>query len=227
MTSSFFTRSGKLLDLSELKPEDIDWQEIADVLSGLERWVRSTRIPVSVLDHSIYVDNLLCYGLSPEDLACIDTRRMRLIVLLHDAHERFLGEIPTWLKDVVPGIRRQADILDRALYRSIGQPPPTAFEHSILKHFDFASQVREATDFISAEAGLKLSEQYGIDPPCQIFQRWGPDGAKEWLRRIREVGAFDRQSTGKGEESTAKRYNRTPRPLRTLEEWLTQEEGRG
>lgn len=64
-------------------------QEIAEKLSVVQRWNGATTIPWTVLQHS-----LLTTALLPKDASVY----IRLVAMLHDAVEAFMGDIPRGYK---------------------------------------------------------------------------------------------------------------------------------
>lgn len=72
--------SGKIIDLNNPRPEDIDIEDIAHSLAHMLRFNGHLKHQISVARHSCLVSDLV-----PEHLA--------LPALLHDAHEAYLGDI--------------------------------------------------------------------------------------------------------------------------------------
>lgn len=79
------TATGRRVDLLDPKPEQIDIQDIAFHLAGINRFTGATRM--SVAQHSVLVSRLC--------------QRMPLAGLLHDAHEAYLGDISRPLADTL------------------------------------------------------------------------------------------------------------------------------
>jgi hypothetical protein len=77
------TRSGKMLDLANPRPEDICLEDIASGLANTIRYRGALGVPLTVAQHSV----LLSYWTGFTD----DQRRF---ALLHDAAEAYLGDIP-------------------------------------------------------------------------------------------------------------------------------------
>lgn len=83
------TRSGRLIDLLNFKPEDVDIYDIAAHLSKICRFGGASRRFYSVAEHSVLVSRFL-----PAPLKCAG--------LLHDAAEAYLGDVTTPLKHLMP-----------------------------------------------------------------------------------------------------------------------------
>ena len=83
--STMLTRGGRMVDLLNVKPEDIDLADIAWALAHTCRFMGHPRRHYSVAEHSINVARLL-----PEPI--------KIYGLLHDAHEAYIGDISTPMK---------------------------------------------------------------------------------------------------------------------------------
>lgn len=94
-----------LLDLRNPDPDDIHIEDIARGLSRAPRFAGQTEVPLSVAEHC-----LLC-----EEIArhWPGTPRGRLAMLLHDAPEAYICDLPSPLKAVLPDYERiEARLLD-------------------------------------------------------------------------------------------------------------------
>jgi hypothetical protein len=108
------TFSGLFVDYDDPQPEQISIYDIAHALSQICRFGGHTRVFYSVAEHSILVSRLLGK----------DRSLPRLAALLHDAHEAYLGDIPTPLKNALgPEYRVMVDRLDRAIVAAVGLRP--------------------------------------------------------------------------------------------------------
>lgn len=92
------TSAGRVVDVAQLEPPDIDIVTVAHALSHLCRWGGHTKRFYSVAQHSVIVANLCC---DPEDEP--DLYRC---ALLHDATEAFLVDLPRPIKHAMPDYQR-------------------------------------------------------------------------------------------------------------------------
>ncbi len=83
----FFMPGGRVVDLTDLKQDDIDFGWIAETLAAIPRWNKTHAGPMfSVAAHSLIGhDILLATG----------KRKAAFGFLIHDAHEAFFGDITT------------------------------------------------------------------------------------------------------------------------------------
>ena len=75
-------RSGDVIPIRHLRVHNVDIEEIGDTLEMLHRWGGMSPVPCTVAAHSIMVADRLQ-----------GDPRLRLLGLLHDAHEAFTGDI--------------------------------------------------------------------------------------------------------------------------------------
>lgn len=83
------TFTGKLIDLSDFKEEDVRLPDISHALSIINRFTGHAKCPYSVAQHSVMVSELV-----PQEDA--------LWGLLHDASEAYLGDVARPLKAMLP-----------------------------------------------------------------------------------------------------------------------------
>lgn len=98
---------GRAIDHLAPRAEDVDFREIAETLATLHRYAGAAEIPVSVANHT-----LICLAIARREGAS-DTRLA--YVALHDAHEAYIGEIPT------PTAQAIAEIAARAAGPQVGR----------------------------------------------------------------------------------------------------------
>jgi len=87
--SIIVTNSGKFVNLADPQPETICIEDIAHHLAHINRFTGATFQGYSVASHSLYVSDLV----APE---------FKLIALMHDATEAYLGDISSPLKSILP-----------------------------------------------------------------------------------------------------------------------------
>lgn len=78
--------AGRLLNLANLTPADIDFPAIAAALARQNRYAGNTSVPINVAQHTM---------IAAECAALRGNHAAVPYVLLHDAHEAFIGDITT------------------------------------------------------------------------------------------------------------------------------------
>lgn len=91
MKYPFCTYTGHVFDMENMKPEDVRIEDIANALNKICRFAGNLDQFYSVAQHSIRV-------------AWIVPKEYRLVALLHDATEAYIGDIPKPFKIRVPEI---------------------------------------------------------------------------------------------------------------------------
>ena len=141
--------SGRILDLLDPSPVDIEIEDIAHGLSFLARWNGQTigDFPYSVAEHSILVEKIYSY-LNPEVSV-----KWKLIALLHDAPEYVIGDMISPVKSKVgPGYEELDNRLMSAILLRFGLPStmPIKIKKSI-KQADKISAWLEAVQIAGFE----------------------------------------------------------------------------
>jgi hypothetical protein len=112
------TYTGRGFDPFDPDPTDVHLPDIAAGLAHTCRFGGHCRRFYSVAQHSIHVSDEL-----PEDRP-----RLRLLGLLHDAGEAYVGDVPRPIKRRFEGFERvEAEILE-AIWTGLGIEPPTEAE---------------------------------------------------------------------------------------------------
>ncbi len=129
--SQIITRTGRVIDVLNPRPEDIDILDIAHALSNLCRWCGHSREYYSVAQHSVLVSQYV----APEHA---------LWGLLHDAAEAYVMDVPTPIKAILSGYasleeRIHAVVVARYGLQPIWCPPD-------VKAVDKRLQVTEAIE---------------------------------------------------------------------------------
>lgn len=88
------TSAGNYINVTKIKPEDILIEDIAISLARECRFGNFTQKYYSVAEHSIW-----CMQEAERDFP--DDKSLQLAVLLHDAHEAYLGDLCTPLVDAI------------------------------------------------------------------------------------------------------------------------------
>jgi hypothetical protein len=124
---------------------DFDYENpevwLGDVAHGLAhecRFGRHTSWFYSVAEHSILVSAMV------EELLPGD-RELALAALWHDAHEAYMGDVPTPLKQMLgEGWHRIADGIDRSVAKYL-DIAPNLLTHPVVKYADRAAMLFEAS----------------------------------------------------------------------------------
>ena len=144
--------SGRILDLLDPTPMDIEIEDIAHGLAFVARWNGQTRgdYAYSVAEHSLLVEEIFA-RLNPDAPV-----KWRLAALLHDAPEYVIGDMISPVKSAVgPGYGVLDERLTAAVHLRFGLPSiiPTAVKKQI-KVADKISAWLEATQI----AGFSVAE---------------------------------------------------------------------
>ena len=105
--------SGKYLNLAKPEPTDIFLIDIAVGLARECRWGNHSRRFYSVAEHSIEC-------MLHAELAEPGNDLLAFQCLMHDAHEAYLGDIPTPLKDLIPQYKEVAARVQHAINVRMG-----------------------------------------------------------------------------------------------------------
>lgn len=103
------------MDLLDPDPGSILLDDIAFSLGNACRFNGHTSSYYSVAEHSVLV-SCLVEAMNPN-------RDLVVAGLLHDAHEAYLGDIPTPIKQTLPGWQELAERMDRAVGQSFCADP--------------------------------------------------------------------------------------------------------
>jgi len=154
------TKTGKLFSLKYPNSDAVDIEDIAHSLSQICRFGGHTREFYSVAQHSV-------------ECAIRADVGFQLEALLHDAHEAYLGDICTPLKDMIgSGIRRVDNALATAVRDHFGLPNNLSAN---VHHVDQRMLVTEASQLMG-------DPQWAQDMPYEKFDftlnPWAPTVAK-------------------------------------------------
>jgi hypothetical protein len=123
------TESGRQFRFLQPSPSEISIQDIASALSKMPRFGGHSGRFYSVAQHS-----LICAHMAPNHL--------KLEALMHDAHEAYVGDVPTPLKALLPDYQNIEQIAEKAVRIRFGLP---VFLHPDVKIIDqrvLASEIR-------------------------------------------------------------------------------------
>jgi uncharacterized protein len=128
------TYTGKFVDPFNLRPEDIDIDDIAHALSNQCRFAGHTTHFYSVGQHSLNVMSRLEWPL-------------KIYGLLHDAAEAYLIDLPTPIKDQLPEYR-EAEHRAMLVIAEALMLEPELFQHPEVKAADKAELEREWNEVV-------------------------------------------------------------------------------
>lgn len=154
MTTWMQTRTGKAFDLLNPKKETVDVVDILHALNNIQRFTGHTRNNWSVADHTL----LVCYLLK------IKGKENAIPYgLLHDAHEAYLGDWSTPLKnalgnDYAPLKRIEAKVA-KAIHDKAGleYPVPLSIQKDI-HEADMLALMWERRDVLGVVPGLNWGD---------------------------------------------------------------------
>jgi 5'-nucleotidase len=185
--------SGRRLDLLDPSPLDVEIEDIAHGLARVARWNGQTRGPhsFSVAQHALLVEYIARRRQSNVD------RRVRLMVLLHDAPEYVIGDMISPFKAVIgDGYRTVEARLLAAIHIRFGlSPRRPLFVDRLVKAADRAAAYLEATrlaGFEPAEARRFFGREVALSPAAEreYLSAWPTATAHaRFLRRFQELAA--------------------------------------
>ena len=137
------TFSGRKIDLTDLKPEDISLGDVARSLSLTCRWCGHLGVHYSVAQHCVL---LTSYALSLRDMPSPDRIELAKVCLLHDASEAYLSDISFGVKHLLPDYMALEEKVQGAIYRKYLGYLPTATQERDMKQLDHRLAVSEYLD---------------------------------------------------------------------------------
>lgn len=135
------TFTGRTINPLQVRPDDLDINDIAHALSLCNRFAGHTTTPISVAKHSLLVASLVAE-------APVEVRRQ---ALLHDATEAYLGDVTKWLKQHMPAFIEAED----RLWRTIATWARVDVElHPLVKRADNVAVMVEGATWMNASLNL-------------------------------------------------------------------------
>lgn len=159
--TSLIMRSGRLFDYEDMLGHEFDIEDIAHALSNICRHGGHHTKFYSVAQHSFYVSHLL-----PTEHA--------LAGLIHDAHEAFIGDMPSPLKKLIPGYMEIEEALEKSLLAQFGVSHPL---DPCVKQADLVMLAAERRDLLATH-NEEWAILKGVEAPQFTIEPWSPDRAK-------------------------------------------------
>lgn len=183
MGTAIEVASGKLFDFSKPTVGAIKLEDIAQALGNTCRFNGHTKRFYSVAEHSVFVKELVkAHG---------GTVEQQLAALFHDAHEAYVGDMPTPLKEFVracgDNYDRMVEQVDVAIGRKFKFDPATMHD-DIIRNADLAALWHEAKVLLKSggeHLGFAPVPEWqdlrGVDAPS-LHWPLGPNvGTSIWL----------------------------------------------
>jgi hypothetical protein len=188
------TLSGKAFDLSNPDPAMVDFE--ADVAPALAKLARFTGHTLGDMAYSVAQH---CVLGAESILAATGSERLAALFLLHDAHEAYIGDIPTPAVEALgemfqDGIGPEVALLkwqiDHAIFEAAGVPMPTEAEAAIIKRHDTAMMNAERAVLKLPPPrswGAEIDAVPAADVDLGDLEPWEP-----WAAEERWMWAFER-----------------------------------
>ncbi|MDX1936129.1 MAG: hypothetical protein SFU21_03395, partial [Flavihumibacter sp.] len=157
------THSGVLVDITDPQVTDIFPIDIAVGLARECRWHGATKKNYTVADHSVWCA-IEAESRYPDDAF------LPFKVLLHDAHEYLLKDIPTPLKELLPEYRKLAHRLQDAIHLRFGVVL-SAQDKQRIAEIDERALEYEWHNKVTKHTGWELQWQVSADLFLDHFKR--------------------------------------------------------
>jgi len=154
------TYTGKEFDYNNITKESIDINDIVLALPRLNRFVGHSSRAYSVAEHT-----LLCLNMA-EKLGY--TTREKLLTLIHDWTEAYVGDLNSILKSMMPEFAKVEREVELAICEHIGIEPPTIKELIKVKKIDITMLAIEMRDLTLHDHSKYLGE-YTYDDMLNEF----------------------------------------------------------
>ncbi|MBE0507937.1 MAG: hypothetical protein IBX50_14695 [Marinospirillum sp.] len=212
MQAPYKMPSGFYVDLENPVREHIALQDIAWNLAGICRFGGSTKEHYSVAQHCVDMDSLLLRSIN-EGVNIWDTdvqsllsqaasdlalrKRLRMEVLLHDASEAYLGDIPSPLKKLIPEYqkieREWTDVIRSAFNLPPMDQPEDQAIHQVVRCLDHLALHIERRWVQRSDAEECPANAWGDESPevSNLAQRWLSSMANNFWSRDEARRAFE------------------------------------
>ena len=179
---SFYTNSGKMIDMASPSMNSFCSEDIAHALSMVCRATGNFRHFYSVAQHSL--------NCMKEAQARGFSQRVCFAALLHDASEAYLCDVPTPLKELLPDYRKIEAAFQKEIYKKFGLYPLTEEEEHLVKLVDEALLYYEFKCLHTIPICFEKTPHLCSTPTVDFCDM----GAVEQML-LREIKAFERLAT--------------------------------
>ena len=171
------TYSGRRFFLTRATPNDIFIEDIAHGLSNICRYVGQCREFYSVAEHSVRMAEV---ALTP---------RMKLLALLHDAPEAYIGDMGSLLKASLPQYKAVESYLMGVIGKRFSLEEPTSFEIATTKLLDEQIRTPEVLSLFPVHEGWVLLDfDSGTLKPYGTIHPWSPKKAeRKFFKMFKEL----------------------------------------
>jgi 5'-deoxynucleotidase YfbR-like HD superfamily hydrolase len=174
------TTSGRAFYFQISGPEDIQIEDIAHHLAGINRFTGAARQQLSVAQHSVWCSEYVEQRLTAKQ-SQVKIRAAALHALLHDAAEAYLGDISSPLKSLLPDYRAielRVEGIVREKFGIMGE------WDEVVKEADLRALATEKRDLMPDSPIWSLD----VEPFGPPLEHWGFFAARErFLSRYWEL----------------------------------------
>lgn len=167
------TYTGRGFDPFDPDPDDIHLPDIAAGLAHTCRFGGHCRRYYSVAKHSLHVSTEL-----PET-----DPRLRLLGLLHDAGEAYVGDVPRPVKRRLDGFEAVEEAILAAVWERFDIDPPTETEWERVTTADDQLLAYEAGELLTDGSWADASPDLGTDPVDAVRETFR-DRAEHLLEQV-------------------------------------------
>lgn len=153
------TFSGRDYLPTQMVPADVHIEDVAHALSLICRFGGHTKVHYSVAQHSLLVARILEDRGAPVEA--------QLAGLLHDAHEAYIGDVPTPVKTALGSIWRDLEHeVEIVVRQALGIAQASVDWEDLVKHADLMALATERRDLMhfDAERNIPWRILWGVTP---------------------------------------------------------------
>lgn len=167
------TYTGKRFYPLDVRPDDINIEDVAHSLALINRFTGHTKFPYSVAQH--------CYLAS-----IIANPEHKLAALLHDSSEAYVNDVARPVKRLLPDYQAVEDGIQEVICNKFN----VDVFHPEVKRVDNIMLVTEARVLCNGEGWW--AEPHWPDPADLLIDPWDWQYAEDlYIKRFEELGGFD------------------------------------